>query len=81
MKEEYSMELDAFISNFAEQFDDTPEEIFTAKTEFKILPEWSSLTALTIIAMVDEEYGVSIVGDDIREAVTIQDLFEIVKSR
>jgi acyl carrier protein len=75
------MELDAFIKKFTEQFEDAPVEEFTAETEFKMFPEWDSLTSLTIIAMVDEEYGVSIKGEDIREADTIQELFEIVKSK
>lgn len=74
------MELDAFIKKFAEQFEDTPVEEFTAETEFKLLGDWSSLTALTIIAMVDEEYNVIIKGEGIQEAETIQELFDIVKS-
>lgn len=75
------MELNDFVQNFAAQFDDTDESEFKAETVYKELDEWSSLTALTIIAMVDEEYEVKIKGDDIRNSQTINDLFEIVKSR
>lgn len=75
------MEIQEFIQNFAEQFDETDLSVFTAKTEFKQLDEWSSLMALSIIAMVDEEYDVQIKGEDIRNAQTIGDLFEIVKSK
>lgn len=75
------MEIQEFIQNFAEQFDETDLSVFTAKTEFKQLDEWSSLMALSIIAMVDEEYDVQIKGEDIRNAQTISDLFEIVKSK
>ena len=53
--------------------------MFTAKTEFKKLDEWSSLIALSVIAMVDEEYGITIQGEDIRNANTIADLFNNVK--
>lgn len=74
------MELKDFISNFAAQFDDTDASEFTPDTEFKALDEWSSLTALSIIAMVDEEYDITIKGDDIRNSETIEDLFNIVKS-
>ena len=45
------------------------------------LNEWGSLTTLSIIAMVDEEYGVEIKADDLRKAETIGDLFEIVYSK
>ena len=75
------MELQEFITNFASQFEETDPSVFTKDTIFKDLDEWSSLIALSIIAMVDEEYGVALKGDDIRSANTIEDLFEIVKSK
>lgn len=75
------MEIKEFIANFADQFDDTDASEITAATEFKNLDEWSSLIALSVIAMVDEEYDVTLKGDDIRGAVTVEDLFNIVKSR
>lgn len=75
------MELKDFIENFAAQFDETDASEFTAETEFKALDEWSSLTALSIIAMIDEEYDISIKGDDIRDSETIEDLFNKVKDK
>jgi acyl carrier protein len=75
------MELKDFIENFADQFDDTDASEIMAETEFKELDEWSSLIALSVIAMVDEEYDVVIKGDDIRNSKTVEDLFNIVKSR
>lgn len=75
------MELNQFIENFAAQFDDTDASEIKAETVFKELKEWSSLTALSIIAMVDEEYDVRLKGDDIRNTSTVEELFEIVESR
>ena len=75
------MEIKDFISNFADQFDETNASELTATTAFRDLEEWSSLIALSVIAMVDEEYDVTLKGDDIRNAKTIGDLFNIVKSR
>lgn len=75
------MEIKVFIENFADQFDDTDASELSAETKFKELDEWSSLVALSVIAMVDEEYDVTIKGDDIRDSETIQDLFNIVESR
>lgn len=72
------MEIKEFISNFADQFDDTDASVFTSETKFRELDEWSSLTALSIIAMIDEEYDVQLKGDDMRKSNTIQDLFDIV---
>ena len=75
------MEIKGFIENFADQFDDTELEQFTPDTKFRELDEWSSLIALSVIAMVDEEYDVTLKGDDIRNATTIEDIFNTVKSR
>lgn len=75
------MEIKEFIENVASQFEETDATLFTAETEFKKLDEWSSLMALSLIVMVDDEYDVEIKGDDIRNSTTIADLFEIVKSK
>ncbi len=75
------MELQDFIQHIAEQFDETPIEEFTPETEFKLLDEWSSLSALSIIAMIDDEYNVTVKGEDVRTSVTIEDLFNIVSSK
>ena len=75
------MEIKEFVGKFAEQFDDTDSSEITATTVFHDLDEWSSLTALSVIAMVDEEYDVALKGDDIRKAVTVEDLFNTVKSK
>ena len=55
--------------------------VFTPETCFHELEEYSSLTALGIIAMIDEEYGVQLRGDDIRGAQTIGALYDLVQSR
>lgn len=75
------MELKKFVENFASQFDETDASVFTAETRFRDLEEWSSLIALSIIAMVDEEYDVTLKGDDIKNSNTIEDLYKIIQSR
>ena len=75
------MEIKEFVEKFAEQFDETDASVFTAETKFRELEEWSSLIALSIIAMVDDEYDVTLKGDDIRNSNTIEDLFNLVQSK
>lgn len=75
------MDINTFIENFADQLDETDASTLNSETIFAELDEWSSLTALSIIAMVDEEYEVTLKGDDIKKALTIQDLFDTVKSK
>ena len=75
------MELNEFIENFAEQFDDTESSEIQPDTEYRELDEWTSLTALSIIAMIDEEYDVQLKADEMRKTQTIQELFDLVKSK
>ena len=75
------MELQEFIEKFALQFEDTDASEIEAGTEFRALDEWSSLLALSVIAMADEEHGVSLNGNDMRGARTVEDLYNIVKKR
>ena len=72
------MDIKDFIQNFADQFDDTPVSEFTKDTVFHDLDEYSSLIALSIISMVDDEYGVTLSGNEMKASVTIEDLFNTV---
>jgi len=76
-----SMDINHFIANFAAQFDDTDPVNFRAETKFREIDEWSSLIALSVIAMVDEEYDVKLKGEDIRTSQTLNDLYLIVALR
>lgn len=75
------MELNEFISKFASQFEDEDPSVFVADTDFHELDSWSSLTSLSVVAMIIQEYGVELESQDVRSADTIEDLFEIVKER
>lgn len=75
------MELKEFIENFAEQFDDTDASEIQADTEFHALDEWGSLTGMGVIAMMKTAYGKTITGKEIRECVTVEDLFNLVASK
>ena len=75
------MDLDQFIEHFSGLFEETDSDTIYANTNFKDLEEWSSLLALSVIAMIDEEYDVEFRGDDIRGSKTVEDLYNIVKAR
>lgn len=75
------MEINEFVKNFANEFEETPTEQFTPQTEFRELDEWDSLASLSIISMVDDHYNVTISNDDIKSVKTIEELFELVKGK
>lgn len=75
------MTLDEFVQAFAEEFDETPVEQFSASTEYKSLDEWGSLVALSIISMVDDQLDKRVTGADIRSCKTIEDLYNLALSK
>lgn len=75
------MNLNEFVVRFSEEFEDTPMDEFKPETEFRTLDEWSSLTGLSIISMVDEEFEKQLTGSDLRSVKTIEGLYELILSK
>ncbi len=75
------MDKTQFIANIADLFEDTDPTLINETTEFKSLEEWSSLLALSLIAMIDEEYEVTLMGDDVRNTSTLGELFDVVTQK
>jgi len=75
------MDIQVFLQQIADQFDDTDPSLIASNTEFKKLDDYSSLTALNIISMIDDEYDVILKGEDLRNSITIEDLFNAVKAK
>lgn len=75
------MEIEKFITDFANQFDDIDFSEIKGNTIFQELEEWSSLTILSIIAMVKIEYGKELTAREIRSCQTVTDLFKLISSK
>lgn len=75
------MDLKEFVDNFAEQFDDTDANEIQASTLFHQLEEWSSLIAMSVIAMARVIYGKTITGKELRECKTVEDVFNLISSK
>lgn len=73
------MEISKFVQDFELLFDEVEPGSITKNTIFRDIDEWSSLIALMVIAMVDEEYEVKLTGDDVRTSVTVNDLFDKIR--
>ena len=74
------MDINQFIANFAEQFEEMEPSDFSPETNFRDNDEWCSMLALSVMAMVDEEYDVQLTATEMRSAETIEDLFKIINS-
>ncbi|MDD2294129.1 MAG: acyl carrier protein [Bacteroidales bacterium] len=75
------MDIQSFIGNFATLFEETDMSILTPQTRYQDLEEWSSLLTISTIMLVDQQYDVAIKADQIRDANTIEELYNIVKEK
>jgi acyl carrier protein len=75
------MELNDFVKNFAEQFDDTDASEINATTAFHDLDEWSSLIGMSVIAMVKTQYGKTLTGKEIKNCTTVEQLFNLISNK
>lgn len=74
------MTIEEFVEHFADEMTETPAGTITAETNYKELAEWGSLASLSIISMIDEEYGHLITGADVRARNSVKELWEFVES-
>jgi acyl carrier protein len=75
------MELNQFLAHIAAQFDDLDVSSLSVNTRFKEHEDYTSLVALCIITTIDEEYNVTISGDDMVKVDTIGELYDLVSAR
>lgn len=75
------MDLKTFVTDFADQFDETEPEEFTPETIYRDLDEWSSLNGLAILNMIDKKYGVKLNASDIKGTTTIADVYNLIVSK
>ena len=73
------MDIKEFVMNVCKQIDDNIDGNVTPETRFREFEQWSSVTALDVLAMIDEKYGVDIDPDDLRQLNTIKELFDLVQ--
>ena len=75
------MNTQEFVQNFVNLFDETDAAEISLSTEFISLDDLSSLISISFISMSDEEYNVKLIVYYIKAAHTVEDLYNVVKSR
>lgn len=72
------MELKDFIEMFAETIEVENVNTLTDTTIFRDLEEWSSLSAMILIATCNEKFKKKINGNDLKKCNTIQDIYNLI---
>ena len=75
------MNIKTFIDQLSVELEIEKPESLSPDTSFREMDDWSSMHALILIAFVDAEYNVTLTGDDLRRAPTVQDLYDIVSAK
>ncbi|MGC6424531.1 MAG: acyl carrier protein [Lentimonas sp.] len=75
------MSLKSFIEEFEEAVEDVDAGTLSGDTNYRQLEQWDSLSVLTVIAMVDAEYGVRLKADDFKKSDTLAGLYELVQGK
>jgi acyl carrier protein len=73
--------IDEFIVKVEEEFEDLQNGALKPDSVIREHFNWDSINALIFIAHINVEYEVVINAEDLVKSITIQDLFDIVKSR
>ena len=75
------MNIQDFINHFEDVFEETEISTLKPETNFRELDEWSSVCALSTMAMISDEYDVELTADEMRANNTFQQLFDMVNSK
>ncbi len=63
------------------EFEDIEEGTLIPSMNYREIPEFSSMHALILIALIDSEFDVLLNGEDLRSVNTIEELFNLVTER
>lgn len=75
------MDIQDFIKDFTDIFEETDVSNFESGTCFKDLSEWSSLLALGVIVLAKTKYKKTITGTEIIGCNTIGDLYHLIAAK
>lgn len=70
-----------FIEKFREQTLEDDTVAIKPETKFRDLGSWDSLTGMSVLVMIKDEYGVDMPDDALKACTTIQDIFDYVTSK
>ncbi len=73
------MNATEFIEKFAEALDIDVTGL-SVDTEFRTIEEWDSISYLSVIAMMDEEYEIQIENAEFKQLKTLGDIMNYIES-
>ncbi len=75
------MNIEEFIEKIYFVIDEIEPGTLTPATNYREVPNWSSMHALILIAMIKVDYSVTITGEDLISNHTIEDIYKLIVKR
>ncbi len=73
------MDINEFVKNFESAIESIEQGSLSPDSEFRtVIPGWDSLIALSVLAMIDAEYDVTIKANDFIACEKISDVYDLV---
>lgn len=72
------MEISTFIEKFAEAIEAEDASKITTETNFREMDEWNSLSYLSVMSWLEDDFDIQIEGTEFKRLKTIQDIYDKV---
>jgi acyl carrier protein len=75
------MKINQFLEKFKDQFTDLENVNINTETDFRNIDSWDSLTALSILLMIKEDYNTEVTDLELKNCQTVEDIYKIILSK
>lgn len=75
------MTFDQFKQKFSEAIEDDEVLELTPDQPFRDLENWDSLAGMSVIALIDQEFGLTIKADEMNKVTSLQELYDLILSK
>jgi len=73
--------LEEFTRLIEAEFEDIESNSLSPDMNYREIPDFSSMHALILIALIDNEFDILLNGQDLKSTVTIRELYILVSNR
>ena len=75
------MNIHDLINDIETEFEEIVNGTLVPKSSIRDIDGWSSMHALILIALIDNNYDILLTGEELKNALTIQDLYDVILKR
>lgn len=73
--------FEMFKQKFSDAIEDELILELDSKANFRNLESWDSFSGMSVISMIDDEFGITVNANEMAKINTLQELFEFVSNK